>query len=753
MRRGFLPLLGLGLSLGLCGCPVTWPIPPDASLGGGAGGGNVGGGVGGGGGGVGGGGGGGGGVGGGSGNLAPHFDTVADLAIDEDTTDTFAVTGVTAGSPAEDLTQQVTLTATVADPSLLAVLLSGQGATRQVELVPLPNANGLTTLTLRADDGQGGTYAQDVHVTVNPVNDPPTVDTPGPQRVNAPSTLTVHLTGITPGGGPDEAGQPLTASVAVANPNLFTAVGAGAVSDGGCDLHFTPHPTNDGITAATVTVSDGQALHGTTQVQFYVMVNQTPPDVTALNAPSGTQSGCVPLTVTVADAKSLASDVVLEVNTGSGFRPGTLQLGSSTALSASPTGVQHTVVWRSNADVIDTSNASVQLRAFAARSGIRGNGSSAGPVAVDDTVSFQPHVEFTGGQGTFQAKPYDLDHDGWLDVVTADSFGDSVSVARGLPDGGFGPPVPFQITTLMCGMSPSKPFSVDIGDLDGDGREDLLSVQENCNTVGVVLGQPDGGFGPFSTVQVGVNPLFGTLGDFNHDGHLDYAVVNFESADVSVLLGLGNGGFLPETRVKVGGDPNKIEKADFDRDGNLDLVTANAVDNTISILLGDGDGGFFRRDFDAKYISPNNPDAGSAVRNLAVGDFNGDGLPDLAIANPGPNNDRNVAEVMLQVDAGWFGPPTPYITQNHPRSAGVGDFNLDGRPDFAIGNVNSDSVSVFINGGGGLFLPALNLPTGGGPHNVVPADADKDGRLDLFTGDTGISCFSVLRNTSPVCGP
>lgn len=736
----------VGLSAALCGCPVIWPTPNgfDAgSLGGGfggAGGGAFGGGS------VGGGGPGGGGSvggGGGAGNVAPHFDTVADVTFNEDQPISISISGITAGTPIEDQSQTVTLTAASANPALVNAAVATAGNPRSMSFSPVPNANGQTDVTLTADDGQGGTYQQTFHVTINAVNDPPSVDTPVNARATAPNPLVVHLTGIGPGGGPDEAGQPLTVQVTADNTSLFTNVSASAVSNGGADINLTPHATNNGVSPINVTISDGQAQNGTTTIHFLVMVNQTPPTLTALSGASGTVSACVGLDVTVVDPLSLPVDVVIEVDKGSGYKPGTLQLASATGLTSSPTGVMHSVVWRSSADVIGTNASNVMIRAFASRQGFHGNGATLGPLTLNNAMSWLPHQDYGGGAGTFQAKPFDLNHDGWLDIVTADSFAAGFSVVQGFDDAGFGSPVAFSTCDLMCGASPSKPFSVDLGDLDNDGVLDAVTVQENCGTIGVVMGEADGGYGAFSTVAVHENPLFGTMADFNRDGKLDYAVVNFQSADVSVLFGVGDGTFLPQVLVPVGLNPNKIERGDFNLDGVPDMVTMNALDNSVSILLGDGDGGFFRRDFPA----------GDTPRNGAVGDFNGDGLPDLVTANPGPNNDQYLVEVLLQTSPGVFGPPTPYMSQQHPRSAGVGDFNNDGRLDFAVGNVNSDSVSVFINQGGGVFASAINLPTGGGPHNVVGVDQDHDGKIDLITGDTGISCFSVLTNTSPVCGP
>src|ERR1700730_11730897 len=109
------------------------------------------------------------------------------------------------------------------------------------------------------------------------------------------------------------------------------------------------------------------------------------------------------------------------------------------------------------------------------------------------------------------------------------------------------------------------------------------------------------------------------VGDFNHDGNLDVALAS--SCCISVLIGNGDGTFLPPVNYPAGIGPNSVVAADFNHDGNLDLAVANSLSNYVSILLGNGDGTF--------RAGPQNPAVPAPDNFVAVGDFNGDGIPDF----------------------------------------------------------------------------------------------------------------------------
>jgi hypothetical protein len=161
-------------------------------------------------------------------------------------------------------------------------------------------------------------------------------------------------------------------------------------------------------------------------------------------------------------------------------------------------------------------------------------------------------------------------------------------------------------------------------------------------------------------------------------------VANSGSNNVSVLLGNGDGSFQDARSFAAGSGPRSVAAGDFNGDGLLDLAVAG--DSGVSVLLGNGDGSFQ----DARIFG-----AGYGPNSVAVGDFNGDGLLDLAVAVSGSG-----ARVLLGNGDGTFQTTNfSYVTGSVPFSIAVGDFNGDGWPDLAAANNFSNDVSILLNDG------------------------------------------------------
>jgi hypothetical protein len=173
---------------------------------------------------------------------------------------------------------------------------------------------------------------------------------------------------------------------------------------------------------------------------------------------------------------------------------------------------------------------------------------------------------------------------------------------------------------------------VAVGDFNGDGKPDLAVANWNSNSVSVLLGNGDGSFQAAQDFGAGISPESVAVGDFNGDGKPDLAVANFGSATVSVLLGNGDGSFRPAQDFVVGRGAYSVAVGDFNGDGKPDLAVANFWSTNVSVLLGNGDGSFqAAQNFGTGGY-------GSFPASVAVGDFNGDGKPDLAVANYYSNN-------------------------------------------------------------------------------------------------------------------
>jgi hypothetical protein len=265
------------------------------------------------------------------------------------------------------------------------------------------------------------------------------------------------------------------------------------------------------------------------------------------------------------------------------------------------------------------------------------------------------------------------------------------------------------------------PFAVAVGDFNGDGKPDLAAVNRVSNTVSVLLGKGDGSFQTATNYNVGTDPFALTVGDFNHDGKLDLATANIEGNTVSVLLGNGDGTFQPAQNFATGLRPASVTVGDFNGDGKPDLAVANSGSgaNSVSVLLGNGDGTFQP----AQTLA-----VGLAPTFVGVGDFNLDGKPDLVTANAHGNN----ISVLLGNGDGTFQPAQNIATGIAPVSVAIGDLNGDGKPDLAVANFGSSTISVLLGNGDGTFQAAQNFAVAGSqPNAVTLADINGDGKLDL----------------------
>jgi VCBS repeat protein len=295
--------------------------------------------------------------------------------------------------------------------------------------------------------------------------------------------------------------------------------------------------------------------------------------------------------------------------------------------------------------------------------------------------TFQPAIQFAAGNGPVSVVIADFNGDGNLDIATANAGVSeptrSVSVLLGDGKGNFGSPINSPTGTY--------PMAMAVGDVNNDGIPDLVLAQETVITV--LLGNGDGTFrAPVHYTTGGAKLRSITLGDFNNDGNLDIAAGDYFYNNVEVLLGDGLGNFGTAATYSVDGHPSGVAVGDFNNDGNLDLVSANRFLSDVTLLLGDGNGGF---------RSSGNFLAGQYCRALGVGDFDGDGNLDLAVANA--EFDDNTVSVLLGDGNGGFSPAVNFPTGIAPTSIAVGDFNGDGYPDLAVANHDSNSVTVLIN--------------------------------------------------------
>jgi hypothetical protein len=326
------------------------------------------------------------------------------------------------------------------------------------------------------------------------------------------------------------------------------------------------------------------------------------------------------------------------------------------------------------------------------------------------------------GSGPYTVAIGDFNGDGKQDLATANLNVNTVSVRLGDGAGGFS-----GTTNVNVG---SLPYSVSVGDFNGDGKQDLVTANFNGNTMSIRLGDGAGNFSGSTEIPVATSPIAITIGDFNADGKQDLATANFISANISIRLGNGTGNFSGATEVNVGANPYSIIVGDFNGDTKQDLATANAGSGTVSIRMGDGLGGF---------SGSTEITVGNSPYSVSIGDFNGDGKQDLAAAN----FFSNTVSIRLGDGAGSFSGTTEISVGNSPSSVAIGDFNGDGKQDIAAANDGSNSVSVRLGDGTGNFSGAIEVTTGTNPRSVAVGDFNSDGRQDFAVANLNSDNVSV----------
>jgi hypothetical protein len=219
----------------------------------------------------------------------------------------------------------------------------------------------------------------------------------------------------------------------------------------------------------------------------------------------------------------------------------------------------------------------------------------------------------------------------------------------------------------------------------------------------------------------------------NLDGKPDLVMANGGYDSASVYFGSQPGEFPMPT---VLGTPNPKSSAigDLNGDGRLDIAIASSGWNAVVVRLATGGGGFGPY---ASYF------VGTDPQSVAIGDVNGDGTPDLVAANYSSNN----VSVLLGTGAGSFGPHSKFNVGVKPSSVGIGDLNGDGNRDIVTANSNDNTISVLLGTGAGSFGPQTTYSVGAWPRSVAIGYVNADGILDIVTANSLSDNVSILIGT------
>jgi FG-GAP-like repeat/Abnormal spindle-like microcephaly-assoc'd, ASPM-SPD-2-Hydin/FG-GAP repeat len=349
------------------------------------------------------------------------------------------------------------------------------------------------------------------------------------------------------------------------------------------------------------------------------------------------------------------------------------------------------------------------------------------------------------GDGTFpifpsySAYPASQGYTSFGTMALADFNGDGKpDLAIGEAVGNGHGPLTYQVGLLLnngAGFASPTLIALSIGggypvaaDFNGDGKVDLAV---GGGGVAVLLGNGDGTFQPEVDYSGMAGPI--AVGDFNNDGKLDVlGIVGSIGFDLAVILGNGNGSFGLPLNSPVGvfdAYATAFAVADFNQDGKLDVAALESQNTSgLQILLGNGDGTF---SIGAGYSPASNPTA------IAIGDLNGDGLPDIVVGgNSIGGASPSSISVFLGNGDGTFQTPITIVAGNGIGSIVIADFNLDGKQDVAFSNANWADVSLLLGNGDGTFQAPVQFSgvgvqyTGGG-YALSTADFDGNGSPDI----------------------
>jgi hypothetical protein len=380
--------------------------------------------------------------------------------------------------------------------------------------------------------------------------------------------------------------------------------------------------------------------------------------------------------------------------------------------------------------------------------------------------SFGSPKGFAVGKMPFSITAADLNGDGKIDLATANLVDGTASVLLNKGDGEFRPAtsypaghpfapfgiaaVPFEsgsapglavsgiagvfvlanqgdgTFTAAQGYNPPSPRDPVVADFNGDGKADLALVtnsNDEDSGIAVLFGK---GHGVFSSSNA--YPALPTLdavavGDFNHDGKPDLAVADTFDGLIGIMPGEGRGRFSQPTHLYPLSYPVAIAAGEFRRNGKLDLAVLSWPGWNVQIFLGNGDGSFNQgQTLTLSAIYP---------AWITLADFNGDGILDMAVTSPGDYADQGAVSILIGKGDGTFEDPVTYGSGNYLRGAVIGDFNGDGKLDFALPGYDDKNFVVFLGKGDGTFREGAHYSLGAGPDSAAAGDFNGDGKLDL----------------------
>lgn len=286
-----------------------------------------------------------------------------------------------------------------------------------------------------------------------------------------------------------------------------------------------------------------------------------------------------------------------------------------------------------------------------------------------------------------------------------------------------------------------QPEGVAFGDLNGDGWPDMAVVNSLSNSISVLINRGVPGYPEFNTTVHDLSTVPGSkpfgnviLQDFDGDGLLDIAAANFSSANVTVLRNATSSGGFTNDNARVfgsGSSPRNVAAGDFDGDGLIDIAFSDEGNGTVGLLRNTTD------ENGLNFEEVDRVSVGSLPRGIVAGDLNGDRMFDLAVTN----GHDNTVTILTNDGAGSmsFTTEATLSVGSAARGIALGDLDEDGDLDLVVVNQSANTLNLLKNPteGGGSWQVYDTKATGGSPFNVALADIDGDAHLDIAVTNVG----------------
>jgi uncharacterized protein YjdB len=374
------------------------------------------------------------------------------------------------------------------------------------------------------------------------------------------------------------------------------------------------------------------------------------------------------------------------------------------------------------------------------------------------TINFEPKVEFTSGADGHDVAVGDIDGDGKADIVTVNGVSNSISVWRNTGTSGT-----ITLASLAANVdlaTQNGPTDVVLVDVDGDGKLDIAVSNNTANSISIFRNISTSGSitaGSFAArvdiAGTNAGPKGIAFADIDDDGKPDMAVACQTANVLNIFKNnstVGTIAFGPKVNFSAGLLPIKIAFADVNNDGKQDMISADMNSNEISVFRNTSTTGVINATSFATSVVFSTGSS-TAPQGLSVGDLNGDGRVDVAVANSSTNSFSVFTNsgATGAITAGSF-TRNDFATGAGPVSVSMADVNGDGKPEVVVTNYSASTVSVFRNttattGATPTFAAATTMASGVNPRSVAMADVDNDNKADIVLANFAGS-LAILRN-------